>query len=301
MKRISIEAHLKKVYLDELPKADAVRIVGPVGVKIAWGRIDRFGELMTEIDEDGVTLNRYGCPIDEASTTGPSEDAIRTYAAILALDDMRIAVANDWHPLEDIDDGEPLIQAAIGKALNRITTLDGRERVLTIRPSTLVRKHAILGGAPDTYAEKPIVKVQTRHGMPQWFRRALVPIGETADGEPRFAEAEVDGFNRKRREPYPDAYTKTFLDPDPVDAVIARAEYETWRSALDVLADVLPTLLETVEIEPTTWPRRPWIEGTPATRRILIDRVATRAAMMERQERIKEAMTRRRYRMRRAA
>lgn len=301
MKRMPIETHLKRVYLDELPKADAVRIIGPVGVKIAWGRIDRFGELMTEIDEDGVTLNRYGCPLDEAATTGPSEDAIRTYAAILALDDMRIAVANDWHPLEDIDDGDPLYQAAIGRALNRITTLDGLDRVLTIRPSLLVRKHAILGGAPDTYAEKPIRQLQSRNGRPQYFRRTLVQIGETADGQPRYGEAEVDGYNAKRQRPYPDAYTKAFLDPDPVDAVIARAEYETWRSALDVLADVLPTLLETVEIEPTEWPRRPWLQGTPPGRRILVDRVATRAAMMERQARIKEAMSRRRYRMRRAA
>lgn len=301
MKRLPLEAHLKRVYLDELPKADAVRIVGAVGVKMAWGRIDRFGELLTEIDEDGVTLNRYGCAIDESATTGPSEDAIRTYAAILALDDMRIAVANDWNPIEDIDDGDPLYQAAIGRALNRITTLDGRERVLTLRPSHLIRRHAILGGAPDTFAEKPIRQVESRNGRPRYFRRALVPIGETLDGQPRFGEAEVDGYDQRRKRPYPDAYTKAYLDPDPVDAVIARAEYETWRSALDVLADVLPTLLEAVEIEPTDWPRRPWIQGTPPGRRILIDRVTTRAAMMERQERIKEAMARRRYRVRRAA
>lgn len=301
MNRVPLETHLKRVFLDELPKADAVRIRGPVGVRIAWGRIDRFSELLAEIDEDGVTLNRYGCPLDESATTGPSEDAIRTYAAVLALDEMRIAVANDWNPIEDIDDGDPLYQAAIVRGLNRISTLEGRDRVLTIRPSNLVRKHAILGGAPDTVFDRPERMVVRKSNMPAWFRRVLVPVGEKTDGETRYAETEIDGYDKRRMRPYPDAYRKFYYDPDPAEAVIMRAEYEVWRSALDVLADVLPGLLEDVTIEPTTRPRRPWIEGEPKGRRVLIDRVATRAAMIERQARIKEAMTRRRAAKRQAA
>lgn len=300
MKSVAIEAFLKSVYLDELPKAGAVRMSGPTGVKIAWGAVERFGDLMAEIDCN-LPMNRYGVPIDMTAERGPSDDAILTHAAVLALDEMDIPVDPAWNPLDDMDDGDPLYRAAVVRGVGRISQV-GRDgvRVLTVRPSSLIRRQAILGGTIDTTGDRPERKLVSRHGKAQWFRRVLRPV-ETVSGVERLVEVECDGFNQKQRIPYPDAYQKTYLDPDPADTVVARAEYEVWRSALDVLMEALGDGLEGVRLIASTAARRPWADGETKGPRILIDQVATLAMARENEFRIRERLFGRRKKNRPAA
>lgn len=103
-------------------------------------------------------------------------------------------------------------------------------------------------------------------GKPRWFRR--LPVTSEGAFGPVTEEIEWDGFDHKRRRPFPDAYTKSYLDPDPVPVVPGRAEYELWRAALDLLVDDLSGTLESREPLASPRPRQPW-ETPPASPRVL--------------------------------
>lgn len=269
MKTLPIEDLLVWAYSDELPKAGAVRRIGPSGHDRGWRPVERFGDLLADVD-CGVPMNRYGLAIDLMAEDGPHADAVALHEAVLALDDLVLDWPEDWAPLADIDDGDPLYAAAVARGRDLATRLqpDGR-RILATRPSDLIRRQAILGGAPDTTAEKPARKVERANGSPLWFMRVRRPM-PTVGGGTVMVEMEVDGFDRRRRAPYPQAYQRAYLDPDPAGVVVARAEYEVWRSGLDMVAATVA--LGHHRGLPSRWPARPWMDGAPAGPRVLMSR-----------------------------
>lgn len=266
MKTLPIEDLLAWAYREELPKAGAIQRSGPARHDRAWRPVEDFGELLAEVD-CSLPMNRFGLAIDMGAETAPHPDAVALHEAAMALDDLVLEWPEGWNPLEDIDDGDPLYAAAVGRGMDQITRIDrDGARILVVRPSDLVRRQAILGGAPDTYSDKPSRRTVTEHGKPKWFMRVLRPQ-PTIDGGEIMVEVEVDGRDYRRHRPYPSAYQKHYLDPDPMPVVIARAEYEVWRSAMDLLAEHARALgLATTGCR---WPARPWMDGEPTAVRIL--------------------------------
>jgi hypothetical protein len=132
----------------------------------------------------------------------------------------------------------------------------------------IVRTVAILG-LPDMIVDVPELKVERgANGKPRWFRRLSAV---DALGLPY--EVEVDGFDQKARRPFPDAYQRRFLDPDPVPSLVNRARGELWRAAMDLLFEDLIGALSSIVLLPCAWPERPWEGSGP---RILPDLNARR-------------------------
>jgi len=249
---IGIEKLLAWTYREELPKAGAARSLSGVGIGRAHRAVEKYGRYLSLIDCDGE--NRFGVVSDLMAMEEPHPDAVRVYEAVLALEGVEIDMPEGWNPLSDM--------AAIGDELPAIL---GKAMAGLIRTNCalLVRRHAIMGGAPAWEAEMPVRRVVTQQGVPLWFRRITV---ETSAGP---VETEVNGFDRKGRRPMPGAYRKTYLDPDPTEAAIGRAEYEAWHAALAHLVGVLAGTLDAYELLPTERPARPWEEGTAEPARIL--------------------------------
>lgn len=267
MKRMDIEALLRWAYRDELPKAAAEgsdRIV--FAFRTGWGGVEKFGELLALVQEPDIR-NRFGLFPDRFATSEPHPDALRVHAAVDGLRAWEICVPEGWNPIADMGDLGPEGAAAVARGLAGLTVVDATGRtVLRRSPSRLVMRQAILGGCPDWEGEVPERRQVTAHGKVKWFRR-VVMVSDGAFG-PAQQELEVDGYDHKRQRPFPDAYTKTILDPDPVPVVQARAEYELWRTALDVLADDICGALEHCDVLPCVRSARPWEVPDPA-RRIL--------------------------------
>jgi hypothetical protein len=155
---------------------------------------------------------------------------------------------------------------------------------MRVSPSGIVRTAAILS-PPDGSMETPVLRPVQAFGKDRWFRRVFV---ETEAGG---FEAEVDGRDRKTRRPYPDAYRKYVLDPDPVDALVARARYQVWRSAMDLLHATLAGTLEGIELSTCRAPWAPWARpGEPARELADLTRPANRCAPDKRRT-VKNAKT----------
>ena len=258
-KRVEIEALLRWAFRDELPKAQAGRGLLP-GMRGGWDALAKFGTYLTAIDEP--TLNRWGVVPALELGGAPHPDAEVVAAAVEALDALELVLPDGWYPFADLGDLGDLGVGAAAAALERLTVddADGRWR-LRSAPSRLVFRQAVLGGCPTWEAETPRVRpLRGVHGQPQWFVRRMI-VNRASDTP---FEVELDGFDVRARRPLPDAYQKLVLDPSPVDAGVARGEYEIWRFALDVLVDDLAGALE--DHEPTASKRamRPWEGETRA-------------------------------------
>jgi len=272
-KKITIEDLLRWAYRDELPKERAGGgCFLPAGFGGAWGGVERFGEILTVVD--GGPENRYGLAVDFTAVGDPHPDAIRVGDAVKALDGFPLNLPDDWNPIADWPDLGPDGVAAVRRAVERETYIDGNgERRFKTALSRLVMRHALMGDAPVWEGEKPQVKTVTGpNGKPRWFRRVQV-VADPGDPEqgimPTYTEVEVDGYNQKRHRPYADAYRKTYLDPDPAETILSRAEWELWCAALDLLTVELEGVLEAHVIIPSERPARPWESGAPLTRKVL--------------------------------
>lgn len=278
MKTIGIEALLRWAYCEELPKApsQSMGLIAP-GFGGAWGGIERYGELLTVVD---APVNVYGVVPDFTAARGPHPDALAVHDLLDTLDGAVVRLPEPWEPLVDLvrpgglTEGEAA--AAAARALARVTVIDADgDRLWREGLTALVRRHAVLGSRPDWRAEAPERSVVLgANGKPRWFRRSSVWSGAVdADGNAvadlgRWHEVELDGFDARRREPYPDAYTKTVLDPDPAADAEARAEWEVWRSAVATLAAEIATpapdglaRLISHRVAPFAESARPWLEG----------------------------------------
>lgn len=258
MKTIGIEAFLSWAYREELPKAEAgtgQALTGALGGTLAggWDAVSRQGELMAETVRDG-RVNAFGVLPLSIDCGPPHPDALVAHKAVSALDRWDIGLPEDWDPLADMHLSEADRRDAVARAMPRIVV--GREGVARFRqrPAELVRHHAIMRSAPGWEAQAPVSKfVLGANGKPAWFRRVTATEGMTT------FEREVDGFNPRSQRPWPGAYKKTYLDPDPAFAAADRAEYEVWHAAL---AQVCETLAEAAlsdhRVLPSARPGRPW-------------------------------------------
>jgi hypothetical protein len=264
-KAMTIEAALRWAYREELPKRE---FGGADGAH--W--MATFMELGTRID-----VNAFGVvPNAVISDAPPHPDAIKLWQAVQALDALEIEAPEGWNPIADLGDLGPLGAAAVAKAFDAetIADADGKRR-FKVKPSRLVVHFAMFGDRQEWRAERPKLAPVCENGTPKWFRleRRWVDRGRYADQNlGHWSEVEVSGFNTKSRRPYPDAYRKYTLEPDPHLAIVARMEWQVWRSALDMLAEDVE--LDTILLLPSALPQWPW-ESSAASARVLPSLLAT--------------------------
>lgn len=248
---LTIEQALRWAYRDELPKArpDGGHNLGRVAS--SYAPVTRFGELLTVIDE-----NPFGVLHDPSALGAPHPDALVIAAAVDGLAGLVIDIPDDWQPWRDLGELGDMGEAARRQALDKV-------RAMRLEPRRLVRAFAILRDPPDWCAERPMIRYVSGPGgggKPRWFRRVMY------DGR----EIEVDGFNPRSRRPYDDAYRKMYLDPDPVQAGIWRAEWQVWVAALDLLTIDLEGQLESIDLRPSGRSLVPW-EAPERLGRVLPD------------------------------
>lgn len=278
--RRGIEDLLAWAYLRELPKMQSFAGGGPELMRSGWLRVEQW---LDELSLAGLDDNRFGVVPDLAVSGLPHDDALAAHEAVCRLDDLDLGMPEDWSPLEDLSDMGGHKPGLPAMALDRLcVTQAGGERRLRSSPRRLVFRHAILGGCPDWRIDEPEVKIVSEHGRPKWFVREVMWF-DGPDGPATVPhEVERDGLDRMRRIPLPGAYQKTYLDPDPLDGVVARGEYEIWRSALDMLVGDLRGTLREFEAVASDRPMRPWVEKAPPRGRVLRDLTKRDAAPIRR-------------------
>lgn len=261
--RRDIETLLRWAYRDELPKDGAMSFLRPAGFGFGWGS---GLDYMANIDE----VNRYGVPIDKQAQGRPHPDATLIHVVVQDLDRLEFDLPEDWYPLSDICpiDGE-LGQAGLGataRGLRQLYSDDGGRMRLRRSVADFVRAKAVLG-APDWEGDQPKQRhVTDSNGKPIWYIRDCV-------------STETGSFEIERTTPAPGkkksaargAYRKTYLDPDPVDAVVRRAEYQLLLSAWAALTEDLAGRLESYEPVMSDRPAWPWEDGDRPAPRILVD------------------------------
>lgn len=278
LKRIGIEAFLRWAYRDELPKQQCSEggTFGPKEYGSCMGGLIAMAEVGTLVDF--ARENRWGVIPDRYARDNPHPDAIEAAYAMEGLDSLELCLPDDWNPISDLGEvGEiertdsavaGLGRQAVLEALADLTTTDrtGR-RSLKGGVRRLVMRFAVLNGEPGWEIEPPKAHyVCVGKGRPGWFRREIV------QGENGPYEIEVDGFDRKRRMPHPDAYRKQYLSPDPGDGIRDRGLHEVYVAALHLLHADLQGRLTGFALDLPERPARPWEDGMPARPRLLLGR-----------------------------
>ncbi|GGH27792.1 hypothetical protein GCM10007036_36560 [Alsobacter metallidurans] len=104
-RRLEIEKALAWAFRDELPKTTRPGgRIKTLGLPAVWGRIDKFGELLELVDEDG--LNQWGVFADPFAVTAPHPDAIAIAETVKALGLLALDLPADWDPLGDVELGD---------------------------------------------------------------------------------------------------------------------------------------------------------------------------------------------------
>lgn len=274
-KPIDIEVFVRWAYRDELPKEQTqTSFLRPDTFTNPAMAISKVQNLGTTIDEPDIR-NRYGLVPDFTAQTSPHEDAVRVYNAVRRLGELDLDLPEDWYPLTDLGDLGKEGPAAVVRAINAVSLADitGRRHLRDVHgPVRLIERAAILGPV-DWHAEKPVRKLRAHwNGKARWFI-----MEKTAEG----VEYEADGFDNAKRRPKNGAYQKEYLDPDPIDAAIARADYEIWHACLGALYDDLVGRLDDFDVTPTQRSARPWEEGEAPRPRILVDRTLRQPIIRE--------------------
>ncbi len=291
-----VEAVIAWAWREELPKAPRKQ-EGPRDYMRGWDKTGRYGELLSLVDMYGV--NQWGAVPDFSADSWPHADAVAIGDAVMALDAYALELPEDWRPAPELDRFGGLGAKAVAEAWRRMTRDDGRGNVtLRLKPSELIVRNAILG--PDIAAMdiSDVEKVYVCHpnGKPKWFVAVQVDtvIGANPDGSDRtvLETVELNGWDERRRMPKYGAYQKPLLDPDPVAAIIARAEHEIWLSALHAVREAV-TLTE-INMLPPAIAAEPWV-APPKPVRILTDLVNEAAIESERKAR-RDALARSQFR-----
>jgi hypothetical protein len=282
MKRaMSVEDALRWAVRDELPKARPD--LGSLGApRTGFSSPAYAAQAAGTLGAMAVAVNRYGVvsELTQFASAAPHADALKLGEAMLALDDCRPAAFGDWEPFEDAapacaDEAAAWARAS-ALARGQAGTRAGVEGGLGLRAvSGLMVKAAVLG--PPGGWELGEVKMdvmRTENGQPRWFRSIERACRWNDAGEACAWEmVEVDGYNDKGKRPHADAYRRTVLTPDPLGVALARADWQVWRVALDVVfEDVMERGgLGTIELQPCALPWRPWMgdEARPAQGRVM--------------------------------
>jgi hypothetical protein len=262
---MDIEAALRWAYRDELPKVGALNrdeMDGAGGGSFLGPRREPATTTQALID---MPTNCFGVLHQPGADRPPHPDAIMIGDAVGKLDEAVLDLPEDWKPLAEMDDLSPEVTRLVQVAVTKVRRdLQGDRRLYGLRPSFVVQRYALSGGAPDWRAIAPVVKIVShQNGKPRYFVTRLV-WSKTSDGRDVSHEVEEDGYDHTAHRPCGDAYRKLYLDPDPEPAIRARAEYELWHAALDALASDLAPRLTAVRLTPTRRTARPWIEGEVA-------------------------------------
>ncbi len=277
MKTMSIQKAIAWAVRDELPKVglDVGRMVshGAPGRVASPGWASASAGAMGGLMDRGT--NRYGVIPDmmAADRGEPHPDAVTIGDALLALDGVTPGGFEDWEAFDDLAGlaADPVAAPLLEQAKADARTRAGAMVRMTGALSALMVKRAVLGQpAGWDCGQVGVEVVSSDNGMPLWFRQVSRPVAWNADGETTQTEmVEVDGRNLKTRRPYPDAYRKHVLTPDPMLAVMARVEWQIWRAALDVVFEDVAGLLRGVAVEPCALPMRPWVEDMGQAARVL--------------------------------
>lgn len=254
MKRIDIETLLTWAYRQELPKAGSGTVSGVV-TQSGWGKMNDFTELLTLVD----SCNHYGCVPDYSAESEPHPDAVIVGRAVKAMADVSFEAGEGWDVLGEVRvDGEPLSDAERADCHHRGVAL-----ALDTRPGRmpgLIVRSAMLGKAPGwgDHGEVARRPVTGPNGAARWFRRAERTAGEGR--EP--VVIEIDGYDRRRQRPFPGAYRKTALSPDPARLVADRLDYQAYVYGLADLTARLQSgghgALADHEVEGSSLPLFPW-------------------------------------------
>lgn len=269
-RKMAIEDAVRWAYRDELPKAV---VNGGRGVPSVLGYASSTWarQASAAANLGSFEPNRYGV-IPAAGAGEPHPAALMIGDAVEALDDLPVVILPSWS-VPELAEAGALGEAAIGRARAEFqrAELSGPRKGRLLRGALDIVRAAAILGPPDGRIDPPaLVTVKKWNGKDAWFRRTLVQF------ETGTEEVEVDGYDARRKRPHPDAYRKFVLDPDPTDAIVARARYQVWRSAMDVLHDKLVGTLPEVEVSTCMAPWAPWAShGAPP--RLLADLSTARA------------------------
>ncbi|MER8786867.1 hypothetical protein NKH71_03200 [Mesorhizobium sp. M0983] len=281
-----VEDVIAWAWRDELPKVPR-RQDGPMTMAGGWDRAGRFAELLSLVDLFGV--NQFGAVPDFSAESWPCQDAQLIGGAVMALDDYALELPEDWHPAPELDRFGGLGAKALSEAWRRMTIDDGQGRVtLRLKPSELIIRRAVMGWEADAMVLDDTTQEIERHanGKPRYYLKTTQHqlTGRVVDGQDETVAriVEVNGVNKKG-EALPGAYTKPYLDPNPVNAIIARAEHEIWVSALAMVFDAVAGQMEDVVMLPSTVPLAPWLADAPVAR-VLPDLVGDAALRKAQQE-----------------
>ena len=214
-----------------------------------WDAISRLAVL-------GVRVDTSGPAPDDRPLVYPDPDALVVNDAVLGLQHSEITMPEDWDALCDCD-GLTGAERANAHRQGWAIAIPKGDRL-----AALIMRRAVTGRAPSwrdhgTIYRRPVVGAK---GKPAWFRMENAALRPGGPAVPR----EVDGFNRSRKRPYPDAYRKFYLDPDPALLIAERIEYQLWALALHQLSHDLAGRLARFSVSCCV-PLWPW-EGESANR-----------------------------------
>lgn len=224
-----IEQVLKWAFTEELPKAVSkeIDLTGPIAR--AWRSVESFGELMAVVDAPKYKVNEFGL-ISAQCDDAPHPLAVAMYEWLarasrdyaLAPDVMR-GLLSDIEPCDEVSDAE---RKAYDRATRALSHNNAR-RAFHMTLPTLMQRCAVLGPFDCERGFECERKIVTGpQGRPLWFRMTRQMIGEGATA--RFYDFETDGYDHKKKRPYPGAYHHYWLDPDPVMVAENRLSYRVW-------------------------------------------------------------------------
>lgn len=254
MKTVTIDELLIWAFVHELPKgggADGLDNIHSAWRQLeasSWGKVLGFAELMTLVDRDRAEPGMW---IEQGA---PHEDALEVGKAVADLARFDVSFPEGWNPVADWQDFDGLTADATARASERLMLRPARSRSAGI--ASLVISSAVLGRAPDYSAPEPESVVFRRRGQePAWFVQR-----PSVDAFGREYLVEVDGFNRRSRRPYPGAYRKFVLTPDPTADILGRIDYQIWVAALAKLESALIDRLVSHKLTFSTRSATPWLE-----------------------------------------
>lgn len=244
MLSMPVEKALEWAYREELPKEHgrSERCILPA----PWSRsgmLDVISDLGVIIDRS----NRFGVVPDYAAAGGAHPAAVALHALVSAIDGiMRL----DFGEVDLLDEfiveageGARLVDRASRSAVARAARLGADGKWIAKQSiAELLRRRAILPAWSDAWEVPELslaYETARADGRRKWYRKSKIAVAWNERGKPaKWDDVEVDGWNAAGKRPYPDAYNRLVLKPDPAEALESRLEWRIWRAALDVLQEL---------------------------------------------------------------
>ena len=289
-REFTIERALEWTYREELPKEAATGWLAGAGPSMPGG-----GKILARLGVHGTVIggraNMFGLVPDLSAASGPHPAALMLHELVCGLAALEVDL-DGWSAFPDLaglpDEAAPLLASASARGLD--VTIDRRQaRALP----ELLRLRAIVGvSAGWMLHEPPRLAAVTcpRTGRDKWFVREERAVAWDDDGEPvRFEMVETDQVwldPKNCRRLKPGAYRKYEMRPSLDSVAIARAEWQVWRAALDVLADTITAgewdvitdgrrcrrvWPQGIVVRPSALPSAPWLQRDTSPRLPLAD------------------------------